>query len=309
MYTSTPAPTSYFSTFYTGYDTMSHLFQSETIRTWLLLIPALAVIGLLFVGGIVVGFGQSLDYMPLVGLTTLTARHYLNILMDADFYTSLLLTLYLALTSTLLALVLAVAAALVLRQRFAGSRIVTFIFQLPLPVPHLVAAAGMVLLLTQSGLFARLAYHAGLLERPNQFPVLVFDRWQITTILVYLWKEIPFIGLVILAVLKGVGHEYEEIAQTLGANPWQRFRYVLLPLLMPGLITTGIIVFAFVFGSFEIPLLLGQRYPNVLPVTAYRTYTDPDLNQRPEAMAMGIVITVIVILLLNLAQRLSQRLR
>ena len=204
---------------------------------------------------------------------------------------------------------LAVTAAMILRPRFAGSRIVTFIFQLPLPVPHLVAAAGMVLLLTQSGLFARLFYYAGVLERPNQFPVLVFDRWQLATILVYLWKEIPFMGLVVLAVLKGIGQEYEEIAQTLGANRWQRFRYVLLPLLMPGLATTGIIVFAFVFGSFEIPLLLGQRYPNVLPVTVYRTYIDPDLNQRPEAMAIGMIITAIVILLLNLAQRLSQRLR
>lgn len=288
---------------------MSHLFRADMIRHWLMLAPALAVIGLLFVGGVVVGLSQSLDYMPILGLTTLTARHYINILTDADFYTSLLLTLYIALTSTVLAMGLAVAAAMVLRHRFAGNRIVTFIFQLPLPVPHLVAAAGMVLLLTQSGLFARLFYYAGVLERPNQFPVLVFDRWQLATILVYLWKEIPFIGLVVLAVLKGIGQEYEEIAQTLGANRWQRFRYVLLPLLMPGLATTGIIVFAFVFGSFEIPLLLGQRYPNVLPVAAYRTYIDPDLNQRPEAMAMGMIITAIVILLLNLAQRLSQRLR
>lgn len=288
---------------------MSHLFRADVLRHWLMLTPALAVIGLLFVGGVVVGLGQSLDYMPIVGLTTLTARHYINILTDADFYTALLLTLYIALTSTVLAMGLAVMAAMGLRHRFAGSRIVTFIFQLPLPVPHLVAAAGMVLLLTQSGLFARLFYYAGVLERPNQFPVLVFDRWQLATILVYLWKEIPFIGLVVLAVLKGVGQEYEEIAQTLGANRWQRFRYVLLPLLMPGLASTGIIVFAFVFGSFEIPLLLGQRYPNVLPVAAYRTYIDPDLNQRPEAMAMGMIITVIIILLLNLAQRLSQRLR
>ena len=288
---------------------MSHLFRSDVLRHWLMLTPALAVIGLLFVGGVVVGLGQSLDYMPILGLTRLTARHYVNILTDPDFYTSLLLTLYIAVTSTVLAMGLAVAAAMVLRHRFAGSRIVTFIFQLPLPVPHLVAAAGMVLLLTQSGLFARLFYYAGVLEWPNQFPVLVFDRWQLATILVYLWKEIPFIGLVVLAVLKGVGQEYEEIAQTLGANRWQRFRYVLLPLLMPGLATTGIIVFAFVFGSFEIPLLLGQRYPNVLPVAAYRTYIDPDLNQRPEAMAMGMIITAIVILLLNLAQRLSQRLR
>ncbi len=81
--------------------------------------------------------------------------------------------------------------------------------------------------------------------------------------------------------------EYEEVAQTLGAGPWQRFRHVLLPLVMPGIISTSIIVFAFLFGSFEIPLLLGVRYPNTLPVTAYRAYIDPDLSRRPEAMAMG----------------------
>lgn len=281
----------------------------ETVRLWLMLAPALAVILLLFVGGVVVGFGQSLDYMPIIGLKTPTLRHYVHLLTDPDFYVSLLLTLYMTIMSTVLAGGLAVAAALLLRRRFAGSRLVTFLFQLPLPVPHLVAATGMVLLFTQSGLFARIFYGAGLLERPNEFPVMVFDRWQIATIFVYLWKEIPFIGLVVLAILQGVGQEYEEIAQTLGANRWQRFRYVLLPLIMPGLITTGVIVFAYVFGSFEIPLLLGQRYPNVLPVTAYRAYVDPDLNQRPEAMAMGMVITAIVILLLNLALRLSRRVR
>jgi putative spermidine/putrescine transport system permease protein len=274
-----------------------------------MLAPALAVIVLLFLGGVVVGLGQSLDYMPIIGLNEPTLRHYGNILTDRDFYNSLLLTLYISSTSTLLAVGLAVGVALVLRQRFAGSRVVTFLFQLPLPVPHLVAAAGFVLLLTQSGLFARLFYHAGWLEQPSEFPALVFDRWQITTILVYVWKEVPFIGVVILAVLKGVGREYEEMAQTLGASGWQRFRYVLLPLIMPGITVTGVIVFAFVFGSFEIPLLLGQRYPNVLPVTAYRAYTDPDLSQRPEAMALGMIITVIVVVLLNLWLALGRRLR
>ncbi|MEZ4674077.1 MAG: sugar ABC transporter permease [Caldilineaceae bacterium] len=281
----------------------------ERIWIWLMLAPTLAVIVLLFLGGVVVGLGQSLDYMPIIGLTEPTLRHYTNILADWDFYTSLSLTLYIALTSTLLAIVLAIGAALILRHRFAGSRLVTFLFQLPLPVPHLVAAAGFVLLLTQSGLFARLLYHVGLLTVPNDFPVLVFDRWQISTILVYVWKEVPFIGLVVLAVLKGIGDEYEEVARTLGANSWQRFRHVLLPLIAPGVIVAGVIVFAFVFGSFEIPLLLGQRYPNVLPVTAYRAYIDPDLNQRPEAMAMGILITLSVVVLLNISLSLGRRLR
>ncbi|MBX3014098.1 MAG: sugar ABC transporter permease [Caldilineaceae bacterium] len=288
---------------------MASLVHSTPLRTWLMLTPTLLVIGLLFVGGIVVGLGQSLAYMPMIGLHQFTVRHYGTLLTDLDFYRSLVLTLYLAGVSTLLSATLAVATAFVLRRHLIGRQFVTFLWQVPLPVPHLVAATGIVLLLTQSGLFARLLVALGWLEEPQQFPVLVFDRWQIGTLLVYLWKEIPFIGVVVLAVLKGIGQEYEEVAQTLGATPWQRFRYVLLPLLLPGLITTSLIVFAFVFGSFEIPLLLGQRYPNVLPVMAYRAYSSPDLQQRPVALAMGMVITLLVMGLLTLARGLSRRWR
>ena len=286
---------------------MNGLLERQGVRTALMLAPALAVIFLFFGGGLIVGFGQSVDYMPVIGLRTPTLRHYVDILSDREFYVSLALTLYIAFVSTFLATVLALIAAMVLRRTFRGNQFVTTIYQIPLPVPHLVAAAGIVMLLTQSGILARFAYALGLIGQPADFPVLVFDRANIGTILVYTWKEVPFIGLVVLAVLKGVGLEYEEVAQTLGAGPWQRFRYVLLPLVMPGIISTSIIVFAFLFGSFEIPLLLGVRYPNTLPVTAYRAYIDPDLSRRPEAMAMGVIITIIVVLLLAIYRRAVKR--
>jgi putative spermidine/putrescine transport system permease protein len=279
----------------------------NTHRTfpYLLLVPTLLVIGVLFLGGVGVGIVQSLGYLPVIGLRTWTLDHYVALLTGRDFYISLGVTLYMAVTSTVLATVLALAAAMVLRRSFVGRRWMTAIFQLPLPVPHLVAAAGIVLLLTQSGLIARGLYAVNLLERPGDFPALVFDRGYVGAILVYTWKEVPFIGLVVLAVLRSVGVDYEEAAQTLGANAWQRFRYVLLPLVTPGIVSTSIIVFAFLFGSFEIPLLLGVRYPNTLPVTAYRAYTDPDLTNRPEAMAMGVVITLIVIGLMAIYRRLA----
>jgi putative spermidine/putrescine transport system permease protein len=277
------------------------------LRTALMLTPALAVIFLFFGGGLLIGFGQSIDYMPIIGLRTPTLRHYVDILSDQTFYVSLGMTLYIALVSTFLATVLALAAAMVLRRSFRGNQIVTTLYQVPLPVPHLIAAAGIVMLLTQSGILARIAFALGVIGQPADFPALVFDRNNVGTILVYTWKEVPFIGLVVLAVLKGVGVEYEEVAQTLGANSWQRFRYVLLPLVMPGIVSTSIIVFAFLFGSFEIPLLLGVRYPNTLPVTAYRAYIDPDLTRRPEAMAMGVVITVIVVALLAIYRQSMKR--
>ncbi len=271
-----------------------------------MLLPALLLLTLLFAGGLVVGLGQSLGYMPVIGLTDFTFEHYRAVLTDRNFLLSLWLTFRIAFVSTLLSTILAVAAALLLRERFAGSHLVTFFFQMPLPIPHLVAATGIVTLVTQSGLLARGLASVGLLDAPADFPVLVFDRAGIAIILTFVWKETPFIGLVVLAILRSVGQEYEELARTLGANRWQRFWYVLLPLIMPGILSTSIIVFAFIFASYEIPLLLGVRFPTTLPVWAFRNYQDPDLALRPQAMAVSIILAVIAILLLAAYRRLAR---
>jgi putative spermidine/putrescine transport system permease protein len=278
----------------------------EKLRVPLMLAPALLLLILLFAGGMVVGLGQSLGYMPVIGLTKFTLQHYIDVLTDTNFLQSLWLTFQLAFLGTFLSTLLAVAFALVLRESFRGSQLTTFLYQVPLPIPHLVAANGIVLLVTQSGLIARVMASLGLLEVPAEFPVLVFDRAGIAIILTYLWKETPFIGLVVLAILKSVGPEFEELARTLGANRWQRFRFVLMPLILPGILSTSIIVFAFIFASYEIPLLLGVRFPTTLPVWAFQNYQDPDLALRPEAMAVSIILAVIAIVLLVAYRRLAR---
>jgi len=265
----------------------------EELHVWLLLAPALAVILLLFVGGLAATLLQSLGYLPLIGERALSLRAYADILSSRSFGASLALTLYIALVSTAISALLALAVSLALRATRAGRRALTFIFQLNLPIPHIVGAVAIAQLLAQSGLLARLGAALGLIDDPAQFPALVSDRWAIGIIVANVWKEAPFIGVTLLAVLENVGEEYEQVAQTLGAGRWQRFRNVLLPLLLPALLSSSVIVFAFVFGAFELPFFLGVSFPQTLPVLAYRSYADVDLNARPAAMAMSVVIALI----------------
>jgi putative spermidine/putrescine transport system permease protein len=285
---------------------MRWLNLMEKLRAPLMVFPAVALILLLFFGGLIVGLQQSLGYFPAINSYELTLRYYAEVLTDPVFFESLWQTFRLALLSTVMSSVLAIALAMVLRHTFKGSRFFTFMFQLSIPIPHLVAAAGIVLLVSQSGILARVAYALGLIAVPRDFPVMVFDRGAVAVQLTYLWKEVPFIGVVVLAVLQSIGPQYEEIARTLGANAWQRFRYVLLPLIMPAVLSSSIIVFAYVFASYEIPLLLGVRFPTTLPVLAFRNYQDPDLSLRPQAMAMSIILTVIAIVLLIAYKRLAK---
>lgn len=123
----------------------------ERLRVPLMLSPALAVILILFMGGLVMGVMQSLGYMPIIGRYDLTLDAYRNIFTREDFYRSLILTVWIGFASTVLSTILAIGCALVLRQAFRGKRGVTFIFQFNIPIPHIVGAIGILFCSRKAG--------------------------------------------------------------------------------------------------------------------------------------------------------------
>lgn len=278
--------------------------MTHRYRILLLLAPAVLLAGGLLGAALGLGLIRSLRYMPGIGLTEPDLAAYAAILTSGGFLASLGLSLWIAGMATVLAAGLALLTALLLRQTFPGRTLISFLVQLNLTVPHLVGAIGILYLLSQSGSFARLAHTAGLIAGPADFPALTHDPWAVGIILQYVWKEVPFIALVLLANMQAIAAEHEAAARSLGASRWQCFAHVLLPLLLPGLTAASALVFAFALGAYEIPLLLGAHAPEALPVLAYRSFTDVDLARRPEAYAMAMVITLIGIALLALYARL-----
>lgn len=267
--------------------------MSDRTRTLFLLAPAILVIGGLFLASLALGLVRSFGYLPAIGLSDPNLDAYRAVLTDSAFLRSLGLTLWIAAASTAIAAVVALGAALLLRQTFPGRALALFLFQLNLTIPHIVGAIGILYLFSQSGSFARLARATHLIATPADFPALVFDPYAIGIILTYVWKEVPFIGLILLARMQTIGADYEAVARSHGATRGQAIRHILLPLLMPSLIGASALTFAFTFGAYEIPALLGASFPKALPVLAYQNFTDVDLTARPEALAMAIVIALI----------------
>jgi putative spermidine/putrescine transport system permease protein len=245
---------------------------TERTRLFLQLAPALFLLGGLFLAALGLTLVRSLRYMPALGLTEPDLAAYAAILGSPGFLSALGLSLWIATVSTVIAAVLALGSALLLRQAFPGRGAVGLLFQLNLTVPHVVGAVGILYLFSQSGSFARLAYSAGLIGAPAEFPILTQDPYAIGIILQYVWKEVPFI---------------------------------LLPQLAPALTGAAALVFAFAFGAYEIPLILGAHAPEALPVLAWRSFTDVDLTTRPEAYAMAITIALIGAVMLGAYARLA----
>jgi putative spermidine/putrescine transport system permease protein len=271
-----------------------------------MLAPALAVIGGLFAAGLIFVVVESLGYFSPAGENAFTLEHYRSLLFNREFRASLRLTFALASAATIISAVLGLGLALALRELARDNAIFNLLLQAPLAVPHLAMAVVLINLIAPSGLIARVAYACGLIEEPEGFPAVIGDPYGFGIIIAYVLKETPFIALMALAVLVKLSDEYEQVARTLGASGWQRFRYVILPLVAPAVISSSLMVFAFVFGAFEIPFILGRPYPAMLAVVAQRRFTGIDLGERPGALAVAVVITLVSILLVWLYGRIAR---
>ncbi|HYF92536.1 MAG TPA: ABC transporter permease subunit [Symbiobacteriaceae bacterium] len=249
-----------------------------SVRPWLLVGPAVAVLGGLFV-------------IPLLVVASgPTLSDWRQAAADPELLGALWLSLRVAAVSTVISLAAGFGLAVLLQ---GSGRLTGFLARFPLVVPHLVVGYTVLLFLGRSGLLARLAYAIGLIREIDQFPVLVHDAFGWGIIFAYVWKEAPFIALLVLPLLGGGTTAWREAARTLGARPWQALRYVVLPLTWPALAAGGAIIFAYSFGAFELPLILGRSYPRALPVLAYERYVSPDLTLRPEAMAIALLMALV----------------
>ncbi len=279
---------------------------------WLGLAPALLLVALLFGTSVFYGVTQSLGYLPLIGQEQLSLSAYHNVLVGPsvaarEFWAALGFSLWVSGGAALLAAVGALLVVMLLPRRGNGGAggAGGAILHLNLAFPHLVWAVGLLLLLSQSGLLARVAAWVGWIDGPADFPVLVRDRYGIGIILTYVSKGIPFLALIVLAVLRSQPEGYALVAENLGATRWQRLRYVTLPLVLPGLLAGALLVFALSFGAYEVPKLLGVRYPRMLAVLALEFFINADLHRRAEGMAISVLMALVVLAVAVVARSLG----
>jgi putative spermidine/putrescine transport system permease protein len=269
-----------------------HPPRRERLRTAGALAPALLVLLVLFGGGLAGAVRTSL--VPLDGSVSLAS--WRSLVADPAFGDAVAFSLRIALLATLGSALAAIGVALVIRRRGTTFRALV---ALPVPVPHLIVAVLAVLWLAPGGLADRLlgtAFGGS----------VIGDRQGVGIILVYLYKETPFLVLLLLAAMgRGLG-EREEVAAVLGASPLQRLRWVIWPTIRTPLVVGSIIVAAFTLGAFEVPLTVGPNSPPTLAEFAFQATENDVLAGEGVAAAALLLTAVASIGLAILAVRLGR---
>lgn len=266
--------------------------------------PVLLILLGILTCGIAIAFSQSIGYFPIIGLKEITLKYYIEIIKDKEFINSLKFSLYISFISSILAVIVGVLFSYLIFESKHKEKIEKYIFKIPIIVPHIVVALLMANILSQSGIIARTLYFFGIIDKQTDFVSLIYDKNGFGIIITYLWKEIPFVGMVVYSIFENISNALCSAALNLGANKRQVFWHILLPLAMPSILSIFIIIFSFSFGAFEVPYLLGPTSPKTLPVNAYIEYTNPDLSNRPYAMAINMILIIASIILVLIYEKI-----
>ena len=256
------------------------------------IIPSLIFLSL-FLIPIIVSLSESFrDYGGrFVGL-----ENYEAMFNDVNFYDALWYTTKLTIISIVIVIVSAVILAMALRRTFVGKKITLFLLQMDISMPTVTCASMMLIVLSQTGFTSSLFYNLGLISSFEGFPNLFNDPRGYGVILTVVWMFVPYIALSFLAVLHSISNDLEDQAATLGVGGIKRFFYLTLPSLKSSIAYTSILCFACVFGSFELPSLVGREHSLVTLAYYYYNSSLYSSVEHMEAYTISIVLFLIILI-------------
>lgn len=190
---------------------------------------------------------------------------------------SLWLTLWIAVCTTGLSILIGVPAGRALgMHRFRGKAVVELILLAPIIVPGIAVALGL------HGVFIAL----GLTNSVGG------------VILVHLIPTLPYMTLVMAGIFANHDPAFEQQARSLGASPWQTFRFVTLPAILPGLVVGGLFAFLVSWSQYVLTLVIGGGRVVTLPLLLFNFATS-GRNDITGAIGMIYILPGVLILMLT----------
>ncbi len=163
------------------------------------------------------------------------------------------ITVRISIVVTLLTLLLGYPVAYVLSSiRPSRANLLMICVLIPFWTSILVRSYAWMVLLGREGSINRLLINLGLRDEPVQ---LLNTRLAVYVGMVHIL--LPFMILPLYSVMRGIDRNYVRAAGNLGAKPWQAFRYIFLPLSLPGIAAGCLVVFILSLGFYITPALIG----------------------------------------------------
>ena len=226
-------------------------------------------------------------------------QNYFDQLANKQFWEIIYRTSFITMVCVAGAMIIGLIVALVLNQKFVGRKIVRVLILIPWVLPTMVISASWEWIYNGNyGALNGLLYQLGMIDKYRTW-LGNLDLVIYALSLVKVWKEIPFVALILLASLQTIPVELYEAAQMDGASAWRRFWHITLPLLRPALLVALVLQTMWAFRIFDIVYALTQGGPaNKTMVIAYWTYMQAfKFNHYGTGAALAYIVTIFLMVL------------
>jgi len=218
-----------------------------------------------------------------------TTKWYGALLEDSQALAAAKTTLLLALLSTAISTVLGTLLGYGLaRYHFPGRKFATRSLYLPVFVPDIVMAVALLLFYS-------------LLRGWFQF----FELGLFTMVLAHVTFQIPFVSILVRSRLADLDPTIEEAARDLGANAWQTFRHVTLPMMFPGVLAGALLAFTLSLDDFVVSFFTSGPGSTTLPILIYSSVkrgVTPDINALSALLLLASIVGTVSVMLFQSAK-------
>jgi sulfate transport system permease protein len=261
------------------------------------------------------GFGLTLGFttfflgalvlLPLAALvfktSSLTWQEFFAILVDERAVASYRLSFGAALVAAVVNSVFGfIVAWSLVRYDFPGRRLVDAVIDLPFALPTAVSGIALATVFSPNGWLG---------EKLAVFGVQVAYTW-LGVVVALILIGLPFVVRSVQPALVDVQRDLEEAAETLGARPWQVFRRIVLPAVMPAVLTGFTLAFARGIGEYGSVVFISGNLPYKTEITPLLIVIKLEQYEYGAAAALGFIMLVmsfVMLFTINLVQAWGRR--
>ena len=207
--------------------------------------------------------------LPAFPLSGFTMRWYHQFVNNSDLWSALQTSAIVAAISSVGAVILGVLASVALvRRRFRGKAGVSALLLSPLVIPYVVFGISLLLFFHAAGI----------------------PRSLLTVVIGHIVISLPYTILVLVPRLTQIDINLEEAAYDLGAGPFQTYRWVVLPLILPAVLSSWLIAFTTSFDEYAVASFVVGTRPT-FPIYLYGALRFP--SRLPQVIAVAVVVMII----------------
>lgn len=271
--------------------------RKRRIQMNMLYLPALAIVLLFVLYPLVHSIRMSFYNWNGYSATKIFIgfENYMNLLSDENFRRSFLNTLLYGFGSTILQNVLGLAFALFLNTKFFGHKAVRTIVYLPVMISGLIMGYIMYFVVRNHGALNEILGWIGIAGMDWMGNGNI-GRWIIT--FVNSWQFCGYCMVIYMAGLQGISRQYYEAAAIDGANTFESFRYITLPLLVPAMSSAVVINLIGGLKLYDVVVSLSDGGPNYMTssLSYYINNRYLSAEQAGYASAVGVVMFLFIML-------------